>query len=301
MNSLFDREYGYEYTSYEFRAMRRIRDYKIGRPKELIGYITKINDYCILRPTITTINPYIICRSSKDISGNVRIYGRWTFDLNKSCIIFEIERCEEYKIDYNDITDNISYEEYKNILFNNCMIDPNLKDLIAHLLISRIDKELRVLIKSRNGDRLLNRLKKFIPREFRSATRIFIEELTSYLIIKPILSLDNYKPFMDISYDTSEVYLTLDSIYIDEKVEEYDINRVAKFIINMHLLDVEQNYDMLIDYIMDNNKSINTNYMNLILALSIADAKIKREKRVEIDNVRYVMELISDAIRVIAL
>ncbi|GIU71921.1 MAG: hypothetical protein KatS3mg003_1400 [Candidatus Nitrosocaldaceae archaeon] len=303
MNNLFGREYGYEYTRYEFKAMRRIKDYKVNRPKELIGYITKINDYYILRPTVTTINPYIICRSNEDIDGNVRIYGRWTYDINKSCIIFEIESYREYRIDYDEVLDDISYEQYKEMLFNNCMLDPNLKDIIAHLLISRIDRELRVLIKSGNGYRLLNRLNMFIPREFSNVTKVFIDELGSYLIIKPILSLSNYKPFMDITYYASEVYLTLDSIYIDEKVDEYHINQVSKFIVNMHMIDVDikQNYRMLIDYVMSNNKRVNVNCMNLILALSIANAKINRQKQVEIDNIKYVMELLSNAVKVITL
>ncbi|RMF28616.1 MAG: hypothetical protein D6752_07380, partial [Candidatus Nitrosothermus koennekii] len=66
-------------------------------------------------------------------------------------------------------------------------------------------------------------------------------------------------------------------------------------------VDIKQNYRMLIDYVMANNKRVNVNCMNLILALSIANAKINRQKQVEIDNIKYVMDLLSNAVKVITL
>lgn len=72
MNSLFSREYGYQHTRYEFESMRSINDSKVKRTAELKGYIRKVDDYYILTPT-STLYPYIICRSDKEIRGKVEL------------------------------------------------------------------------------------------------------------------------------------------------------------------------------------------------------------------------------------
>lgn len=41
MNGLFAREYGYQYTRYEFESIRRLNDARINRINELQGYITR--------------------------------------------------------------------------------------------------------------------------------------------------------------------------------------------------------------------------------------------------------------------
>lgn len=167
------------------------------------------------------------------------------------------------------------------------MIDEKAKEILGHILISRGEKPFRLLIRSRNTKALIDRLKKFIPTEFIDTNRIVINELRPYFINRPIYSFSNNSP-INILYDTSEINLTLDSMYIYDKTDEFSINDVLKFIISMHMIDID--YDKnIIDYLMDNK--LNHNSINTILSLSIANAKINKQSRLEIDNIRYIMSL----------
>ncbi len=299
MNSLFAREYGYQYTRYEFASMKRLYKDKIRRSEELRGYITRIDDCYILRPTYTTLYPYIVCKSDREISNNVRLYGRWNYNIDKEYLIFDIEDVEEIKLDHTILKDVIKYNQYLDMLFDNAMIDEKVKEIIGHILISRGEKPFRLLIRSGNADMLIKRLKRFIPIEFISMNKFFIKELTSYFIMKPILSFDTNSS-INILFDT-DINLTLDSIYVYGKTDEFTLYDVLKFIVSMHMIhiDCQTYYKDIINYLMSNR--LNRNSINTILSLSIANAKINRQRMLEIDNVRYIMNLFKANLRLIAL
>lgn len=65
----------------------------------------------------------------------------------------------------------------------------------------------------------------------------------------------------------------------------------------MYMIDIDYqtNYKDIIDYTMDNR--LNLNSINTIL--SIADAKIKRQMRLDVENVRYVIDLFNNTLKAV--
>ncbi len=283
--NLFERTYGYEYTKFEFKCIKKVYNDKLNRSSILSGYLMQFDEWYILRPTFTTINPYIICRSELDIPEcMVRVYGRWEYNIQYESLIFNIERYEVIDVDYRDIfEDVIDYEEYINILFNNSILPDNLKNFLAHAILS-IEPGARITISNKNAIKLMERLLMFIPLESISINKIFIKELKRSFIIKPRLS---------INIEIKDNYNTnLDTIYNNYKINEFDLYKVFKFIISIYMMHIKFDQNNL-DYIINNLKYRD---LNTILSLSISNAKINKQKRLERHNISYVIDLVEDTL-----
>ena len=283
MNTLLDRSYRFEYTNYEFNRIKELYDCKLNYSECISGYIDMLDGYYILTPTNTVFEPYIVCRSDLNIpKAMVRVDGRWILD--DSYPIFKIYAYDIINTDIDDIMDGvIDYDEYVRLLFNNSMIDDIIKHMMAYMLL--IDhKYIKARLKVNNANMLMKRINNIL--KVFDVDKLFIKELRRYRIIRMF---DNVE---FINGKAMDINLTLDDPYIDPKVDPYDLYEIIKFMVSISMVNIDTSVvNGYAKHIMLNSNTLN--HANTILALSIVDAKVNKQSRLEDYNIKYAIDLLS--------
>ncbi len=227
----FEREYGIEYTKYEFSRMREVYEARSKKLSEVSGYVAwlRVPKMFLILPTLTSPNPCIICEISKEMQvplerAFIRAKGTWRCRGAKEIEAFnriilsaeEIFTVDHYEImipEIDQIKQDINYHDFKGILFDAWSnVDEPIQDLIAHSIVSSpkmfdrrggltlsLYNEFRISV----SKRLVAHLRRFIPTELRQQRQFKIKAGYTGHVVK----LDPF-PWMYKSINADEQFST---------------------------------------------------------------------------------------------
>jgi hypothetical protein len=208
----FEREFGLEYTKFEYTRKLEIHTAKVEKSKEVAGYVVwvKRKNAFLIVPTLTSPEPYIYCEIPDWMDSEtppersfIIAKGKWTYKTRfkeggtVTTQIFIAEYYKTIKPDLQAIKPDIKYKDFKGILFDALQnVDDPVQDLVSHSLVSSPKAlgrlggiTLSLYNESRGTSRhLLAHLRRFLPKEFlrpRATYSLQVEEISHSVRLDP--------------------------------------------------------------------------------------------------------------------